>query len=174
VGTNCTPIDGQTSSIRVFKRDHCTSWFALGKTHSTTKHHLPSVDKSPFTTLRPNSKTIRAKSQPRPTLSGQLIVNSLGSSWWCPLRTFTISVPNAPISGPHATFPPSPWHWRLLSNAAAGLERADPSSTERTENQISFFVCRSKRKIGCDNIQGSPNSVRNRATHNFQACLRQF
>lgn len=57
------------------------------------KTWLGSACLPPFTTLRPNSKTIRAKSQPSPTLSGQLIVSSLGSPWWCPLRTFTISFP---------------------------------------------------------------------------------
>ncbi len=45
-GINCVSIDGHTSSIRLFKRDHCTGRLTLGTTHKTTKHHFPSVEKS--------------------------------------------------------------------------------------------------------------------------------
>lgn len=44
------------------------------------KHHLPSVDMSPWTIRSPKSSSIRVTSQPRPVASGQLILTSLSAS----------------------------------------------------------------------------------------------
>ena len=49
-------------------------------------------DPPPLTTLRPNSNMVRAKSHPNPTLSGQLMVISVGSPGLAPRLICTVSV----------------------------------------------------------------------------------